>query len=321
MSKTKRLKALLKTGYFPDELPPPFHTDDLAKFRESVNKEWEALPDAPPKTSASIFSIPRTKHKRRYLALVNPISQLTVAKLIADNWIEIRKHLKKSKFAATDIDINFTDGRAVQPPDFPEISRQRARISSEYDFALVTDISRFYGTLYTHVIPWALYTKGWSKANMFTPTFKDTLGNQLDVAVRKGQENQTIGIPVGPDTSRIISEIVTAAADEAIMSKLKLNSSQAVRNVDDWYVGFDTLGSAEHAINIVEATYRDFELEINPEKTACFEAPSVADKDWPRDIRAFKMPKKGKDQIPATKRYFSPALSYQASNLDDSVLD
>ncbi|MFT6118930.1 MAG: hypothetical protein ACJAXK_000868 [Yoonia sp.] len=84
ITKSDRLKLLLGNGYFPAELPPPFNTRDLAKYRAALVKAWPAASD-PKKSMPCHFSIPRIGFKRRKLALVNPISQFLLSKHIADN--------------------------------------------------------------------------------------------------------------------------------------------------------------------------------------------------------------------------------------------
>ena len=100
MSKSERLKALLAAGFFPEELPPSFTTADFAKYRRAIGTAWAALPNYPqyPKTSPERFSIPKVTEWRRELAIVNPIAQYHVAKLIADDWQQISKHLSSCSF-------------------------------------------------------------------------------------------------------------------------------------------------------------------------------------------------------------------------------
>lgn len=87
MTKSERLRALLKAGFFPEELPPPFNTDDLATYRAVIGTAWEGVENYPnyPKSTPERFSIPKVTEWRRELAIVNPLAQYHVAKLIADN--------------------------------------------------------------------------------------------------------------------------------------------------------------------------------------------------------------------------------------------
>jgi hypothetical protein len=166
VNKTQRFAALLERGYFPDEPPPPFNTRDFAKHREIIRKKWSDLKSHYPKSSAEIFSNPHIKRIRRNLSIVNPIAQLNISAIIADNWTVIQRYLRKSKYSIELISIVENKERVVPPPDFPLVALRRAEISSMYAHALFADISRFYGTLYTHAIPWALHGKAWSKKNL-----------------------------------------------------------------------------------------------------------------------------------------------------------
>ena len=256
MTKDQRLLALLSAGYFPEELPPPFLTTSFARFRKAIGAAWSKIPAEYPKSVPELFSIPRAKGVRRDLSIVNPIAEYHVAKLIAENWVAIRKHFKSCNFGVTPLEIMEGAQRAVAAPDFQLIALRHAEISASYDHILVADISRFYGTLYTHAIPWALPSKTWSKQNLDKPIYNSSLGARLDKAVRKCNDNQTIGIPVGPDSSRIISEILAVSVDTQLRDRLKLSSLCALRNVDDWYIGFDTAGRSEDAIANIAAACR-----------------------------------------------------------------
>lgn len=322
MSKNKRLKALLARGYFPDELPPAFTTEDFAKFRGVIGNTWAALPNYPqyPKSSPERFSIPKVTSWRRELSIVNPIAQFHVAKLIADGWVAIKSHLNSCNFGVEEISIDLEKGRAVSTPDFRLIALRHSEISALHNHALTADISRFYGTLYTHAIPWGLHTKAWSKANLNNPNYESSLGARLDRAVRKGQDNQTIGIPVGPDTSRIISEIVAVSIDAAMQEKLSLDQESIVRNVDDWYIGFDNGGDAEDAIAVLSASARDFELEIHPDKTSVLNPSSKVQSVWPTALRQCQISSNFADQSKTIDHFFAQAFKFASEYRSENVL-
>jgi hypothetical protein len=198
---------------------------------------------------------------------------------------------------------------------------KRVEIGSGFDHILLSDISRFYGTLYTHVIPWALHDKDWCKRNLRTPGYAATLGNRLDVAVRKGQENQTLGIPVGPDTSRVLSEVVAVAVDVEVQRHLDLDSTRAFRSIDDWYVGFDNAGDAEDAIATLSTGCRKFELELNAEKTRTLHANSNIDRLWPTELREHRFPRVASDQSKIIEHYFTKAFHFATEHPTQNVLD
>lgn len=321
MTKDERLLALLGRGYFPDELPPPFNTASFAKYRRAVGKAWAAAQPHYPKTVPEVFSIPRAKKVRRDLSIVNPIAEYHVSKLIADNWVELRKHMKTCNFAPALLEISSDDQRAVPTPDFRLINLRQAEISASYDNLLIADISRFYGTLYTHAIPWALHTKSWAKLHLNSAPYNASLGAKLDVAVRKGNDNQTIGIPVGPDSSRILSEIVAVAVDAEIRSKLNIPASSVLRNVDDWYIGFDTAGQADDAIATIATACRTYQLEIHPDKTRSAHAGTMTEAVWPTMLRQARFRKIAFDQAQDIEHFFALVFDYARDNPTQNVLD
>jgi hypothetical protein len=320
MSKTNRLRSLLATGYFPEELlPPPFQTFDFARHRTVIGKAWAAVPNHYPKTSPEIYSSPKQQGWRRDFSIVNPIAQFHVAKLIADNWTTIKSHLAQS-YSSEPVEIRVDGRRSVPRPDFELVRLRHAEVTALYDYVLVADISRFYGTLYTHAIPWALHTKPWCKANLNKPAYDASLGAKLDWAVRRGNDNQTLGIPVGPDTSRVLAEIVAASVDASLRKKLKLTSIRAVRHVDDWFIGFDTLGDAEAAVSALSASCRDYQLEIHPEKTRCVHVPREVSPIWSSTLRNLKLETGARIQRRSIDHFFEQSFHFAGMYPKENVL-
>lgn len=319
MTKSTRLRALLGAGYFPEDLPPPFNTQSFARYRTSIGAAWGALQGSYPRSAPEMFSGPRQGGWRRDFAIVNPVAQYNLAKLVADHWGAIKAHLTGS-YSAETLAISEAGGRAISKPDFELVRLRRLEVTAEYDYVLVADISRFYGTLYTHAIPWALHSKAWCKANLRSPVYAGSLGDQLDRAVRKGNEDQTLGIPVGPDTSRVLSEIVAASVDRLLQDHLNLSSERVVRHVDDWFIGFDTLGEAEAAMAILSAACRDFQLEIHPEKTRCVHVPAEAAQSWSTALRSIRIPSSGSGQRRAIEHFFGEAFYLANRHPADNVM-
>ena len=321
MRKTQRFKLLLERGYFPAELPPPFVTSQFAKFRQTIETQWSNQSPNYPNTTQEIYSIPLVSGLRRNLAVVNPISQLYLSKIISDNWTEIRRHLKKKSFSDEVPEIKSDQARAISSPDFNLSSLRKTAITSQFDYALVSDISRFYGTIYTHAIPWALHGKAWSKRNLRSPIYNRSLGNKLDVAVRKGQGNQTLGIPVGPDTSRILSEIIAVSIDDFVIQRITNIDDGAFRQIDDWFMGFDSTGSAESAIAVLASACQEYEMELNSEKTKVLRAAASVEHLWPGELRGFVFGSSTQDQRRALTHYFVKAFQYHEDFSTQNVLD
>jgi len=320
MNKSERLKALLAGGYFPEELPPPFTTRDFAKYRSSIGKSWGAIPDYP-KSTPEIYNVPRAKSRRRDLSIVNPVAQYYLSKLISDEWGVISNHLKNGGFGSEIPTIRSDTQRSVPTPDFSLIARRKAEIASRYNYALASDISRFYSTLYTHAIAWALETKSWCKINLNKPPYYASLGARIDQAVRKCNDNQTLGIPVGPDTSRIVSEIVVVCVDRLISAALGEMKNRVIRNVDDWFIGFDTLGRAEDAAAIIASACREYQLEAHPDKTEAKEMPWFDELSWPRTLNQIRFSTAQKKQKQDIGHFFSLAFEFSKQYPNDNILN
>lgn len=321
MNKSKRFKLLLEKGYFPAELPPPFVTETFAKFRNSIHQEWSAL-DQPPKTQFEVYSYPRIGRKRRKLALVNPITQLFLTKKIADNWVEITKFLGSSKITLDSPMLYENSLRAIPKPDFNLISLKRIDAESRYEHILMSDISRFYGTIYTHTLPWALHGKSHCKANINNQSIMNALlGNSLDVLVRKGQDNQTIGIPIGPDTSRILAEIIAVGIEREFTKLSDFSHNRVFRYIDDWFLGFDGAGEAEDAISLLSKACSEYELELNDEKTKIVDPIDPVDELWPDELREHQFRAARADQARDIRHYFTKAFHYAAKKPFQNVLD
>jgi hypothetical protein len=91
----------------------------------------------------------------------------------------------------------------------------------------------------------------------------------LDALVRNCNQQQTIGIPIGPDTSRILSELILSRIDSELTSAGSgLASPQIYHNIDDYQIGCVGLGEAEDAQSRFVRTISRYELRLNDFKTS-----------------------------------------------------
>ena len=197
---------------------------------------------------------------------------------------------------------------------------ERKYVSAERSFdsryLLKTDISRYYPTIYSHVIPWALHGKQFAKSQINNGAL---LGNILDRCIRNTQDGQTLGIPIGPDTSHIIAEIIGSAIDCELKNKLD-SSLSGWRYIDDFQLFFKTRGDAESALYTLHGILKDLELEIHPQKTEILELPLPLEQSWVTELRSFKFRESEKGQKGDIINYFSKAFSFSNEYPDDSVL-
>jgi hypothetical protein len=311
---TIKLEAFLSHGYFPKELPPSFNSKQFGKFvHNNAPIQPTALPGARGfNTLSGIHHLVRPAGQRRTLHLPNPFSYYLLCDLLSGHWPSIKKHCNKSKLSISAPTADKSGTRAVRTKlEGAEIVRHRAAIRRYGRFLVRTDISRFYDSIYTHSIPWALVGKAVAKVSR-----KGGFANDLDARIRELQDGQTLGIPIGPDASLIISEIVASAIDERLQ-KAKLTG---MRFIDDYELIFPSRAAAEAGLVIVEEALSGFELAINPRKTFINELPIEIDRKWPGELRSYFFLDEEKVTADELIRYFNLAFELKASNQYDPVL-
>jgi hypothetical protein len=319
-NRDQRLKRLLGAGFFPNDLPPPFVSGDFARTRRYLIANWPPSILEKFSSEPEFYSVPRFGRARRRFSLVNPINHFKVAQLIASHWNEIRDFLKKSEVSEFKPVFDLEGERTFFNVDFAVVEQRVTEILSKYRSCLKTDISRYYHTIYTHSIPWALYGKKYCKDNYRTSAFKKTLGDKLDKAVRQCQHDQTIGIPVGPDTSRVIGEVIGIGIEEVLTQSLANLADRALRYVDDIHLGYGERESVDGLLSSITKAFSHFELDINIEKTVVLGVGETVAPEWKAPLRRYTMSKRASRQQGDLEYYFKNALYFADANPRDRVL-
>jgi Reverse transcriptase (RNA-dependent DNA polymerase) len=260
---------------------------------------------------------------RRALKIPNPIPYFQLATRIAADWPAIRSHTWKQRLSASRPYFDSHADRAVVPRyAYRELTRLRALRRRAGRYLLVTDISQFYSSIYTHAIPWALHSKQTCKAELKKPKKQrmQLLGDSLDDAMRQMNDGQTLGVPIGPDASLVVAEVLLAAVDDLIVSKEFWHAG--FRYVDDYELTFDSLSEAEDALVELEGALADFELRVNPRKTRILELPLPLDKPWSHDlgILTIRGPENPVGQRNDILALFSRAFEQAEKHPGDSIL-
>ena len=112
--------------------------------------------------------------------------------------------------------------------------------------------------------------------------------------VRSCNRNQTIGVPIGPETSRILAEIISSRIDLDFSEQLEdLPGEVVVRLQDDWAVGAATLETSEKILSVISSCYREYGLEINGSKTSISHILASDQENWKSEISAFLSHRRG----------------------------
>src|SRR5439155_11238821 len=273
--------ADLLRNFLPKELIPPFTSAPLADALQS-------LPDvsklSKPYSKLAYHSIPQSKGFRRLVSILNPLHQLSLAQVLESNAADLLQGRSDSTISLSAFTIDGSSER-VSRRAFPVENSGVERMvrAAGLRFVLRTDLSRYYQTIYTHSIPWAIHGKSAAKKDRSPALY----GNLIDTCVRNCQDQQTLGIPVGPRSSDLIAETVGSALDRRLQEKL--GPLKGTRYVDDFHLYFRSRADAENALATLGLVAKNLELELNPSKTEIAELPELIEPPWLTDVRAMHL--------------------------------
>lgn len=314
--KEPNLQSLLTHGYFPREIPPPFTTTNYSRL---VSSNINTLPGYFTEISQTgnlvDYSVSRVGISRRHIRIPNPILYFNLCSTIINNWNELIEVASESEISLSKPVITGVWERYINPQySYKDVENKKANIRSTSKFILKTDISRYYTSIYTHSIPWAIHTKQFAKVNFGT----QHLGNSIDKWVRNGQDRQTVGIPIGPDSSFLIAEIIASKIDETLINQHQLTNG--LRYVDDFEFGFNRYSEAEEALSKIQESLQDYELELNLDKTEIIQLPIPIIPLWVSELSDYIFQEKTSTQGTDILRYFSRAFDLSKKFPHEAVL-
>lgn len=323
-----RLKRLCGFGYFPNNLPRTFVSRDFGTYARTLAVEWARNGTIPSnfreaagcrkvkETEPEIFSAPKAHRERRYFHVVHPTNHLVLSELIGRQWPTVRRWLNRSEYTYSGIDITDQGDRAVTAPDFFGHRLHCDGIAAVSDWITVTDITRFFPSIYTHSLTWAAYGKEKYKSN--PKKYAGSVADLLDVSVRKCNRSQTVGIPIGPDTSAILAEIVSGRIDLEIKESTSLQKEYADRLQDDWVIGSSSLERAEQCLSELIQAYQRMGLDINGRKTSILHVGDLPSPTWRSELIAIAHKRALRGEILGA--LLDRAISLQVENPTESVL-
>lgn len=148
-------------------------------------------------------------------------------------------------------------------------------------YLVVADISSFFPTIYSHSIAWAILWKEVAKQTRSDSEW----ANILDKKSRNIKNGETNWIPIWPDTSNIISELILSQIDK------ELNKDyEYVRNIDDYKCYVETKEKAENFIKDLSLNLEKFQLSLNTKKTKIIELPDIINDSWVSKLRNYVLP-------------------------------
>ncbi|MEZ0001621.1 RNA-directed DNA polymerase [Sinorhizobium fredii] len=281
VSDTHFAERMLEDGFYPENVPPVFAIENLHEAAIKPLASGNYLTDKP--TEGCRYNASKRGGQRRVFTMPNPVFMVDAAAFFIKRKSEIDEHLLISTNSSSYPTFSPSEGRPISIASFPEFHKRRRRDLALSRYIVRTDVSRFFHSIYTHALPWALHGKPEAKKDR-KPESSTIFGNRLDWLLRQAQDGQTVGIPVGPDFSRIVSEIIGAAIDKTFRVN-HANEAPMLRLVDDIYIGADNLDDAHSYLSGIRDALRAYELDINEAKTVILNSSADLEPYWPVEIR------------------------------------
>lgn len=158
-------------------------------------------------------------------------------------------------------------------------SREHQRLEMRFNYRRSLDISKCFYNIYTHSVTWAVKGKSYAKQNANLYTFE----GELDSIFQKINYNETNGIVVGPEFSRIFAEIILQRVDRDLVDALNGAGLEVTKDydirryVDDYYIFSNSIEVLDLAENALASALEKFKLYLNPSKRETYSRPFVSD--------------------------------------------
>jgi hypothetical protein len=158
--------------------------------------------------------------------------------------------------------------------------RDYLRLEQKYNLLLECDVTKCFYNIYTHSITWAVKDKESAKRNAKAISFE----NRFDKLMQQANYNETNGIVVGPEVSRIFAEIILQQVDVNVLSfvegkeGLKFGVDFEIRRyVDDYFIFANDENHIDIIFKTLQKELKEYKLYINESKTIRKVTPFITD--------------------------------------------
>jgi Reverse transcriptase (RNA-dependent DNA polymerase) len=160
-------------------------------------------------------------------------------------------------------------------------SEDFVNLEKKFGYFWSLDVSKCFDSIYTHSLSWALKDKAFTKRHK---EISSTFAQSFDRLMQRGNHQETHGIAIGPETSRIFAELIFQAVDEGVISKLASDKLllgvdyQIRRYVDDVHIFAKTKDVAGRVYDSYSDHLTHFNLHVNSSKKKEMTRPFLTEK-------------------------------------------
>lgn len=156
------------------------------------------------------------------------------------------------------------------------------RAEKKFTHLLKFDVQSCFDSIYTHSIAWAtgggkeIYKSNFDKED-------HTFGSKWDKQMQLMNYNETNGIVIGPEFSRIFAEVILQHVDCSVESLLQKDNLLwerdyvCYRYVDDYFFFYNDDACRKKAMKLFDEKLREFKLSVSSEKTHEYLRPFVTE--------------------------------------------
>lgn len=169
-------------------------------------------------------------------------------------------------------------------------SKQFVKLEKKYSLLRKLDVTNCFSSIYTHTISWAVKTKEIAKKQITSKNFEQS----FDKFMQQTNYNETAGIIIGPEFSRIFSEIIFQRIDLNIETRLTeeyqlklFKDYEIYRYVDDIFIFSNKIDHIEIIEKIIQEEMDPYRLHLNDNKEKDYTTPFASDVSAARDELQF----------------------------------
>ncbi len=155
------------------------------------------------------------------------------------------------------------------------------RSEKKYNKLLKLDISKCFDSIYTHSIDWAVAGKSITKENLANS--KDSFGSKFDRLMQSMNYNETNGIIIGPELSRVFAEIILQDVDVQLEQCLKAENLihkvdyEIFRYLDDYFLFYNAEGEKDKIVGNLHVLLKEYKLSLNSAKALLYDKPLITE--------------------------------------------
>lgn len=267
------------------------------------------------KTIPFVYSIQHKPTKHRYLSLIHPANQIKVVEFYnkykdailylcsKSNFSMRYPHKVASYFFYKDRLLHVLLGRKTDKMEmfFSEYENLKTyfsykkytniykfyedyryqRAEKKFEYLQKTDIQSCFDSIYTHTIAWAISGGRDIYKDSFDGTENKTLGVIWDSMMQEMNYNETNGIVIGPEFSRLFAEAILQHIDQRVeQDLLKIGLRHRVdyechRYVDDYFFFYNSDDVRIQANELFKKYLKEFKLTLGSEKSTIIQRPFI----------------------------------------------